>query len=132
MKKQKFIPIILFILSIILVMLNHYAGVYFLYWRFWWFDIVMHFLGGSIISLLSIYIYKSFFGDFNDRRSIIVISFSLVFVFIVAIFWEVFEFFMDSNIKEANYFLDTITDILMAILGTLFTYNFFIGYNKKK
>lgn len=111
--KNKIFLSILFLLSVIIVVLNIYAGKYFWYWRFWWFDLVMHFTGGVTIALILFY----FSQVFGLKEKIKISSLILFFTVFIATVWEVTEFFIDYNLFGKNYFFDTITDIFIALVG---------------
>ena len=81
-----------------------------LYWRFVWFDLPVHFLGGLTIAILTI--------AFLMRRRVGVYVGVLLAIFIG---WEVFEVLIGSP-QEANYFFDTSLDILMDTLGAVLAY----------
>ena len=50
------------------IALLHICGVFFyLYWHFWWYDIVLHFLGGLWVALMALYFIgegRSIFNQF--------------------------------------------------------------------
>lgn len=88
----------------------------FLYWHFWWYDVMMHFIGGFAIA--------SFFFIFtnNWKRSFVAMLF-------VAIGWEIFEYLFNIEVLEGlKYTLDTIKDLCMDSLGAFLA----IYINKKR
>lgn len=99
------------------------------YYFFYELDIVSHLLGGAII-FLTLQNISIFLGnDFNFLKLIFA-------VFIVALFWEFFEFFVDKNYGfDYNKILDSISDLFFGILGA-FSIHFLMGkiykniYNK--
>lgn len=104
-----------FLLSVIIVILNIYAGKYFWYWRFWWFDLVMHFTGGVTVALMLSY-FSQVFGLKEKIKTFSLILFSTLFIITI---WEIMEFFIDANLFGKNYFFDTITDIFIALVGAI-------------
>ncbi|MFA5838641.1 MAG: hypothetical protein WC849_01755 [Candidatus Paceibacterota bacterium] len=111
--KNKIFFSILFLLSFAISVLNIYAGRYFWYWRFSWFDLLMHFTGGVTVALILLYFSKAP-GLKEKIKTASFILFSTVFI---AIMWEVMEFLLDQNLFGKNYFFDTITDIFIALVG---------------
>ena len=110
------------------------AQIYFLYWRFWWADILMHFLGGAWLALLGYYIF--YLSDFKEKittwtrrvqvgvfEKYSLFTVSLVFVLGIGILWEGFELFFAFPLKP-GYISDTILDLIMDTLGWLVTYFF--------
>lgn len=82
----------------------------FLYWRYPWFDLPMHFLGGLALASLAI----GFLHELKPKTYI-------VFMIIVAFGWELFELVIGTD-REANYAFDTALDILMDTLGMVLAY----------
>ncbi len=86
------------------------ANIHFLYWRFEWFDILMHFLGGLAIATFLI-------GFFVTKQRALLIAL----FFAIAIGWEIFEVLVGSP-REANYALDTVMDLIMDTIGGALAY----------
>lgn len=98
------------VLAFALAVLHTYALDAYLYWRYVWLDVPVHFLGGLAIG--------SFIVGFLPRFS------PLLFVLMLAgavIGWEVFEYFVGTP-KEANFIFDTSLDVLIGTLGGMVTY----------
>ncbi len=98
----------------------------FLYWRFWWFDIPVHFIGGVVVAL----------GVFtlHDLRIVIPARLLqlvpvLLLVILAAMVWEVYEVLIGVSI-EGDAILDTLTDVGMGILGGLVGYAVGTSLNK--
>lgn len=98
------------LLSAALAILHSFAVAEFLYWRFEWIDVPMHFLGGLTIGTLII--------AFWYRRKRVRFLFSAIAAFVG---WEVFEYAFGVP-REANYVLDTALDLMMDTLGALVAY----------
>ena len=96
----------------------HLAGLYlYLYWV-WWYDIVMHFLGGAWVALASAWLL--FYSGFFQRRpvtskNIFLVTFSSVLV--IGVGWEVFEYIFDIAVVGENYVSDTTMDFIMDFIG---------------
>lgn len=126
MSKKKLLIIITALVWFILIC-DLIASYYFLYWRFWWADIIMHFLGGAWLALLGYYIFylsdfkekiitwkPDFQVEFFEKYSLFVIS--LVFVLIISLLWEGFELIFAFPLRM-GYVSDTILDLIMDMLG---------------
>lgn len=130
MLDKKRFSIVLMILIYVILTLDLLAFKYFLYWRLWWFDVVMHFLGGVWIMLVSYYIfyvsdYAKHVRHLSKKYSPFILSLSSI-VF-VGIFWELFELNMRVSV-QANYVLDTSLDLFMDMSGWVVAYTY---VNKK-
>lgn len=121
----------LFVLIAVIAILHRVALELYLYWTLWWFDILMHFLGGLWVGLsvlwlvfLSGYIKRIPFG----RVQALVIT--IVSVFVVATSWEVFELW-SGILTDDSYFFDTSIDLGMGVLGAMSGYLYiFLKYLK--
>jgi hypothetical protein len=97
------------------------ATSFYLYWKYPWFDIPMHFLGGVVCAFgFSI---LPFFRIILPTRYTSVYGY-VVFVLIVGIAWEIFEVVSGISLQEHDFIIDTLTDIGMDIAGTLSAYLF--------
>ena len=98
------------VLSALLASLQWWAVSDFLYWRYVWFDIPMHYLGGVTSAV--------FVTAFLLHRRDYAYAALLTAIFIG---WEIFEFVFGLP-REANYPLDTATDLVMDTLGAVTVY----------
>ena len=97
------------------------------YFKFWWWDVYMHTQGGIFLGLggfILVYVL-------NEQRNISVhmkpgfISFfAFTFAMTFAVFWELFEYFMDSvfgfNMLKSGL-VDTMWDLIVSAGGALIT-----------
>lgn len=105
----------LLILAGAVFILNEVAVENFLYWRFWWYDIMMHFLGGVVIGGIAIWMLLRFRPD-SSRRVVVVNV--LTSILLVGIGWEIFEYIIDPTYAEqANIVFDTGLDLVMDTIG---------------
>lgn len=116
MQPRKLLFLQFFVLSA-LAFLYFLGLLLYLEWVFWWYDIVLHFLGGVWVAL-ALYTAIVYFGQTPAAAGVIG---GLI---IVGILWEIFELAIGAP-REANYFLDTSLDLLMDVLGGFF--GFLIG-----
>ncbi len=96
--------------SAALCALQWWAVTDFLYWRYEWFDILMHYLGGIAIAAFVIALLV--------RRRMNSFVAALVVLYVG---WEVFEYVFGIQ-REANYALDTVIDLVMDSIGSLTAY----------
>lgn len=112
-----------FLLSAILFAVVHWFAVKTsLYWVYWWFDIVMHFWGGALITYGTYVIYSFVFENVKPHLKII-----LLMLVVTTGAWEVFEWFAGLY-DPATYLIDTIKDVIVGFSGGLFTYGIFRRY----
>lgn len=99
--------------------ITHSIAVYFsLYWFWWWFDIVMHTLGGVFLigvvyTFVRLRILSAQWLSFGLRLVGIVV--------VTLISWEVFGVWVEAGFKT-GWLLDTILDFGFGILGVLIGY----------
>ena len=96
--------------SIALALLHFAALEWYLYWRFLWYDILMHFLGGLCLGLFAYWLLS--------RVSIPTFIMCISCVALVGIAWEVFEFVTKFPPSFwMSYPLDTMKDLTMDLVG---------------
>jgi len=108
-----------FVLIFLIATLHILAINFFLYWKFWWFDILLHFLGGLWVGLSFLQFY--FFSNLikiKKKSNLFIFIFSVLTVLFVGLGWEIFEFIIGVNFSE-NYWSDTILDLIMDTVGAL-------------
>lgn len=123
-------------LVVLVSVLNYSAYQFHWYWEFWWFDMIMHTLGGIFIASLSLWYY--FFRKTEAAQIVslktraFVVSF--LSVAIIGIGWELFEFSVDTFITFSKHDpVDTSSDLFFdALGGILAVLMFFLVYNKDK
>lgn len=93
----------------ILAGLHLLAVNYFLYWRFPWFDLLTHFIGGVWIAVFIAWISML-------RNKIPYLVGSLLAVFAFGVLWELFEV-QNLIIDVETGALDSVKDIAIALLG---------------
>lgn len=104
--------------SYILYYLHQLALDNHLYMKFWFYDIMMHFLGGVCVALL-IYCIALFFNLNFLKNNILNIIFC---TFVIGVFWELFEVYYKiagHPIHTLAYKLDTIKDLIMDTSGAV-------------
>src|SRR3989344_4635970 len=114
---------------LIIVAVSNYAGIkYGLYWTYRWFDIPVHALGGLWVSLLFLSAYPYLQKVSNKLDSRKVLQSLLIVILAVTISWEIFELAIGSVFpgQGLTYWIDTITDIINAFIGSIVGYAFYI------
>jgi hypothetical protein len=111
--------IITLVLSIAVAALHIAGETYFFYWTYWWYDIIVHGLGGVAIGSLLASAYHA-----RDSVSLPRFLFIVGVTFAIGIVWEVFEYVIKSQQYEAfdPYVLDTAMDLGMDTAGGMFAY----------
>jgi hypothetical protein len=87
-----------------------------LYWHYWWFDILMHFWGGTLIALGVV--------SLTSFRSVkYVASYKLVFLvaLVIVITWEFFEWQI-GLFTPALQWPDALYDVMLGLTGGLLGY----------
>jgi hypothetical protein len=99
-----------------------------LYWSINWFDIPMHFFGGALIALITLFfIYDEKFFNFPDKKPVTIFWAALSMTIIVGLGWELWEIFMGFTDVKLDL-IDTIADLINDTLGAITAY----FYSKNK
>ena len=97
----------------------HIAGMYlYLYWAYWWLDILTHFLGGlagGLVAYWVLFCSGHFFREPVNYFAPILLTIACLLVAGVA--WEIFEYVYDIADTKERYVLDTSIDLFMDALG---------------
>ena len=105
---------------VVLVGVLHLAGtIYDFYWNSFWFDALMHFLGGLAVGLIFLwlwYVSGLFEKNIPSKREAMVAA--LTFAMLVGIGWEIFEYAYGIAVPVGgNYPVDTFHDLLFDFVG---------------
>lgn len=122
----KFILLLTLFFSIVLLILNALAIKFHLYFTTWWADNINHFLGGAIFALVfyNFSLYINHQKDFSKIKRNALIIFSIL---IIGIFWEVFEWYFELTfVSDADYWSDTILDVIMDTIGGILMLKYII------
>jgi len=120
MHRRTILGISLALLGLLIALFQFLANEYYLYWEWWWADILMHFLGGLFIAG-SVLWFIRFEVPVGLRARVPVFVTTLVLTLLVGIAWEVFEYLTDSA-SAINYTLDTTLDLALDVVGMLAAY----------
>lgn len=117
--------IIFLVAFTVLAGIHTLASHLYLYWKYGWLDIPVHFLGGIVVTLglftlRDLHLFPNKFLKFMPV---------LACVLSIALVWEVWEYL--SNLTDTSilkdYIIDTVTDLCMGLTGGALGY--FIGNN---
>lgn len=108
------------------------------YCKIWWFDLFTHFISGILTSIIAFIILQENGLIRQDNKRFCVLFF-IIFTIGIAGCWEYFEYFCDKifgadcqYVKESGVD-DTMTDMLIATLASIFVSIYYLYYmNKKK
>ncbi|MGH7249489.1 MAG: hypothetical protein ACREGC_00790 [Minisyncoccia bacterium] len=118
---------ILFYLIFFIFIANFLANKFYWYTSIWYFDMIMHFLGGFWVGLLALYLF------YSKKPTLKIITTTLLLVLFIGIGWEVYEVVVDGLISH-NAFntLDTMSDIFFDLSGGTFSLLYFFYISKSK
>ncbi|MEK9175713.1 MAG: hypothetical protein AAB795_03960, partial [Patescibacteria group bacterium] len=112
--------------------------VYFLPFKYWWFDIAVHFLGGLWAFSLAVTIQNHYKINIVGTNNYIASFFIFVgLVVLIGIFWEFAEFIADRYIFKTGFthmrgvYEDTLADLFMDIIGGALGFFIYLLNNKK-
>lgn len=109
-RKKLFIR--LAVLVIVVFLINTLSFKFYWYSSMWWFDMFMHFLAGFWLSLCIIWLLKLENFSFKNILKII------LFVLIIGLLWEMYEFYVDDNIaRNGISTLDSTSDLFFDLAG---------------
>ena len=129
--KQKPFPFSVLVL-VILISLHFVGSYYSLYWKFSWFDVVVHIMSGLWVALLVLWL-ASIFEQINSLKEYKTKSFLIAFIsaILIGVIWEIIEnVFQITFTKASGYSLNTALDILNDGLGGLLAYLYFVQKRK--
>jgi len=121
-QKLKKLSNVLIKITTIVFVLNFLATKLYWYSDFWWFDMLMHFLGGVFIGILILYII--FRTQRNTHMSLYAImKLTIVSVFVIGFLWEIYEYVVQgfTGVILANP-LDSISDLFFDVAGGLYVF----------
>lgn len=115
-------------LALVVAFLQFLANELYLYWEFWWFDILMHFLGGAFIASALLWVIRYELPHLLRPFAPPFLT-TLFATLAVGVLWEAFEY-TTGMYASVNHPLDTTMDIAMDMAGMLFAYLAFKRYGR--
>lgn len=108
----------LLFIALLVYLLNELAQVHFYYWTFWWYDIMMHFLGGFLVSGIALWAFIRFTppSSLQIKNALYV---SVATALVVGIGWEFFEYFAGMYVAQVHIVTDTAGDLIMDTIGAV-------------
>ncbi|AOR22870.1 hypothetical protein [Clostridium taeniosporum] len=115
---------LLYLLSLIFIIMAIYVGsVFNIYSYVYYYDKILHFVSGIIISILGFSIYARYTYKISDKlKPLFALIFILSFSVAMAGVWEIWEFSTDRLFglnAQNNSLLDTMWDIIIGTIGSL-------------
>ncbi len=99
-------------LMFLMFVADYLAKAFFWYYSVWYFDVIMHFLGGFWVGLFFIYV---FYRKELKLDSILNVILCILFI---GILWEIFEFFVFNQMGSTTFDpRDTISDVFLDMSG---------------
>lgn len=118
---------IFFLISGSILAVTHILAMkFFLYWKYEWFDMPMHFLGGVVVGLLLYTLHDIGVNIIPRKPRWFTV---LLFVIMVAMAWEVYEVLIRIQIFD-DYYIDTAIDLFLGSLGGITA--FIVGNQMRK
>jgi len=112
----------IFALFVLIGFFDFIANKFYFYWTVWWFDVMMHFIGGLLACMLVVLFLNTYYKtknlDKHKNKIIIILG-----VLIISVLWEIYELSIGStSFADSDYMVDTISDFLMDFIGGFFGY----------
>lgn len=94
---------------------------FYLYWSLWWYDLLLHYLGGAFAALIFVWVrYYSGYFRLEKPTMLRLCVMAIAGALLVGAGWELFERLLNVHIwwsGPEGYVLDTMMDIVMDTLG---------------
>lgn len=125
--------IVIFIIATLF--LGSYSGYY---EAIWWWDDLLHFSSGMILSVvgyITIFIFNRDEKLLRRLNGVFMGVFTFTFAVSLGVFWELFEYMMDTNFNTSMLRTgidDTMLDFVMNIAGSAVTAVVLVYYAKKR
>lgn len=111
-------------LIIFIFIANFLANKFYWYYSIWWFDMLMHFIGGVWLGLVFVWFFKK--REVSLHLDFPLIFKSIAWVLLVGILWEVFEFYFINYVAGQSFDrADTISDLLLDLSGGILVVLYF-------
>ena len=109
------------LLLLVIGVLDLIAGIFYLHWTVWWYDVILHFIGGAWAAMAVILFWHSIISSLKNNQLKLVIV-GIIGAFIIGLLWEVYELIIDATSISYGlfYWTDTTSDILLDICGGFF------------
>jgi uncharacterized membrane protein YjdF len=125
-------PLYLALGLIICLGILHFLNImFYLDWTYWWYDMLLHTIAGTVGGLASSWVLFRSGAFFRPQSKAWFVVLATVFcVLIAALDWEIFEYLNGLTDSFEGYRLDTITDVLCGCMGALVASVIFLKHRK--
>ena len=108
------------LLLVVIAILDVVATIFYLHWTVWWFDTILHFLGGAWSGITVILIWHHYHNKSSNQLKMVFIGVSGA--LIIGLLWEIYELLLGATSFSDGiaYLADTASDIIMDICGSFF------------
>ena len=116
--------------------LNVLAEIFYFHWTIWWYDTMLHVMGGAAVAMFILSAYLYYFNK-SPKINLKFITFVLVGVLVVGILWEIFELYFnltsldDGIIYKRDTISDLIADMVGGLIGVVYSFQFFGKMNDR-
>lgn len=97
------------LIALLMAVVQHYALANNWYWEYWWLDLAMHFSGGVLITTIA-------------SACIGIRAVAILYMCIVALLWEVYEYAIGATFVRENLHIDTALDLAFGLIGGVGAY----------
>ena len=110
-----------FVLFFIIGLLELVSMVFYLHWTLWWFDVVLHFLGGAWAAMTVIFVWHYHRVSINTSQ-LKIIWVGVIGAFFIGFMWEIYELSISATsfADGISYVRDTTSDLVMDCCGGFF------------
>lgn len=115
MQPREQLLLVILTATVAMILLHFAALEFYLYWMYWWFDMIVHFFGG-LASGLAIFWIIRYAGRIPVASHLHWFLLIISAVLVIGIGWEIFEL-ATGLYAQKNYVFDTTVDIVMDLLG---------------
>lgn len=115
--------------------LNTLASHFSLYWLISEFDMFMHFIGGVTAAIFSFWLlYKKYVLWLESGNKWKAFRVTVLMVLVIALLWEIMEFSVQGifRVKVLADVPDSVSDIVMGLLGAVVGYFYILRKYKKE
>ncbi len=130
-EKHKIFIRAVFLLALV-YFLNYLAEVFYLHWTTWWYDVMLHHLGGACAGTAFLYFYFDFL-KLSRFEKVKAVGYTFMFVLFIGVAWEIYELLHhDTSLSNGIYYYrDTISDLIADSVGGFFAAYFSFKHFEK-
>jgi hypothetical protein len=93
-------------------------------WYYWWYDIMLHILGGMLAGFVAVSVVRA---DQGEQNLGIMVTRGIIAALILGLLWELFELIIGATFVTVegyprDTFIDLLCDVSGGILGSLYNY----------